>query len=223
MNLKILSDWDKALEVGLKLELVHSDATHILKLLAFSLYLYMFSTSRLLDIPKSEKQAWAKIFNQFTTSIQKLDAQGSSCDSAECHHRTPSSALATMCLELIRFDETLARILRRHVEDLACEQLKNYAKFRYTSHRMVDTALILGWCSAPLCSVFPEALISALERLVQPSWGTPIPGTEHKTMQFHNYCLEYEKRVEGLVSIKGTPNTWTWVRGHRGHSALTSS
>ena len=149
----------------------------------------------------------------------QLDTHHLRCTQPGCRHRKPWSALATVCLEMIRFEEILARIMRRYVQGRASDQLKDYSTFRYTSDRTVNMQVVVGWRSTPLCSVFSEGLITALEKLAEPSWFDQKPSTGHGAeIQFHDYCVAYEERIRDIVKIKAA-DTWSWLRGYCSHSS----
>ncbi|KAI0089544.1 hypothetical protein BDY19DRAFT_109447 [Irpex rosettiformis] len=205
-----LYNWKSALQLNLKdRDLARHDNTFALKLLSFSIYLYIFGTPRLLGITKTEKQAWKMVFDEFAAVLHDPNTQSEEelCDDPMHCHRTPSSAMATVCLELIRFEEILARILIQSpgTKDPAGMEFKNYAKFRYAPKRMINTTVIQGWDFPPLCSVFPQALISALKALAEPRWKQPISEEISRSteIRFHNYCIAYDNRIRELMKLKG--------------------
>lgn len=229
MNVEALHNWNNVLQYGLNCDLVcgASDATHILKLLSFSVYLYAFSTPRLLKLDDDEEQMWKTIFDQFATYLEEPHMLECNIERKICRRRKPTSTSATICLEMIRFEEILARIMRHHAEDPSREPLKNYSTFRYTPGRTVDATLILDWGRGPPmlpCSVFSVRLIKALKVLAGPSgsWITSTqeqlmsrPENDRQTIKLQDVCITYEERIEWLVNTQHR-DALTWLRSHCG-------
>ncbi|KAI0089543.1 hypothetical protein BDY19DRAFT_993133 [Irpex rosettiformis] len=205
LDVEMLKNWKISLQNAFN-GFARSNDTYTLKLLSFSLYLYVFSTPRLLGISQGdgEKEAWKAVFGELATALQgsNVQSEGRTPRNNPIERRSEKplvlSALASICLEIIRFEETLARILHQHIV-VDGTTLESYSNFRYTPNQMVDKTLISGWDCAPLCSVFPETLISTLKPLAASSYTQPISELDQLSgateINFHEYCIAYGERL----------------------------
>lgn len=140
-------------------------------------------------------EEWQNLFESFAENIDRLGVAGALDAVAP-----EASLLATICLEIIRYEQVCLYGLH-HALSANLGRFSEGAGADSASSLLPADILRKRWRTFAPQSVFRETMVDALERVAHPSWESEVESRfHHSEIRLQDYYLAYVAHIDYLVS-----------------------